>query len=409
MKNTAIAFLLLFGLSLSGYGQLGSLKGKAKNLKKNVEKTTKKTVPGTSGSSVSENAKEIQTAQRMEGEAEGFIAELEAIYGDVAKLDGTNDEALEKALYNLKSKLSTLTNYYSEYSTKLPEIQAKYDEFKVKEDAEMKIREDMSEVRYQLKSDAEWASKMKADFNYSKMLDGYGPTYARFDGNVQTYKGTGKDYADINGYIATLEEHYNTTFPSYADEFTNYLKTERLKRSYSEDDWKETPKSCIKSINYQLDKFEDLYSRTNDASWVDAIKKELETRKGELQEYIDSGAFDKYLAEEYQKKVDARRMEKPGRTDASLIALVKKKHNVGEYGTIKRVIIRDSDWSVEKNGLGIPLEKYIRVQVCTVKDGVCDLRYGRLFKTYEGGGSYGNTKLSHYGSPLEINCANVNK
>ena len=320
-----------------------------------------------------------------------------------------NDDDLEKALYNLKSKLSTLTNYYKEYSTKLPELQAKYDEFKVKEDAEMKIRGDMEEVRYQLKSDAEWAGRMKTDFNHKKMLDGYGPSYERFTGNKTTYEGTGKNYADINGYIATLEEHYNTTFPSFSDELTTYLKTERLKRAYSEADWKETPKTCIKNINYQLEKFDNLYSRTNDASWVDAIKKDLETRKGELQEYIDSGAFDKYLAEEYQKKVDARRMSKPGKTDASLTAIVKKNHNVGEYGTLKKVVITGNDWSVEKNGLGIPLEKYIRIQVCTVKDGVCDIRDGRLFKTYEGGGTYGNTKLSHYGNTREINCANVNK
>lgn len=403
-KFTTLAFLFLLGFSVAGHAQLGKLKGKASSISNKAKSTKNKA----SSSDAGKAAKEAQTILRMEGEADEFIAQLEAIYSDPAVLTATSDDDLEKPLFNLKQKVSTLNNYYP-MSQRKGELTATCEEYKTKFKEEMDIRENMSSVRYELKSDAEWVTKLKESFNHKSMMGGYGPTLERYNGNKNAYKGTGKEYADLDGYITILDEHFNKTYPSFATPLRDYLIKERLSNAFSEENWKGTPKTCIKNINYQLEDFEELYSRAVDAAWVDGIKKELEVRKGELQTYIDSGAFDTYMKEEYQKKVDARRMDKPGKNDASLIAIIKKNHNEGEYGAIKRAIITGNDWSVEKNSWGLPIEKFIRVQVVTTKDGVCDIRNGRLFKEYEGGGTYGSIKLSHYGFAGEINCANVNK
>lgn len=396
-KITTITFLFLLGFSVAGQAQINKLKNKAKSVTNSVTKP--------SGGEV---AKDAQTILKIEKEADEFVAQLEALYGDVATLDATSDDDLNKPLFNLKQKVSTLENYYPA-SRRKGELRAKYEEFKAKEDAEMEVRETMSDVRYELKSDAEWVTRLEKEMAGSSLLGGVGPRYERFSKNVAAYKNTGKNYEDINGYITVLEKHYQTTLPSYGPKMRDYLVSEALKTPFSETDYKDTPKGCIKSIDHYLEEVEELYAYTPDGSWIDPVKKELNDRKDFLQNYIDSGAFDKYKKEEYQKLVDGRRMYKPASNDAKLIAIVKEKHTTAEYGAIKRIVLLDSDWSVKKNEWGLPIEKYLRVQVATTKDGVCEIMEGRLFQQYEGGGQYGNTRLSHYGVGKEINCDNVNK
>ena len=402
-KNIFLITLLVAGFALGGNAQLNKLKNKANNLKK---KTSVKT-PSKSVEAVEEKNEENKKMLKVEAKAERNVHVLDSIFSSEAILAATSDEDVDNALYHLKSSVGTIKSYYAE-SSRLEEFQGSYDNYKVKVKNELETREKLETARFYLKQYSEMAEKRKNDFPMSSFLDVASmERYNKYQEYKNMYESSGKTLDDLAGYISNMEDYYSKTIPGAAPVFKKYMLEEMLSRSFDENSWKPMPKSGIKSIEYHLGKFTEPCPSV--ATVVNEVKQSMEDQKAKLREYIDSGEHDKYMKEQFQKEVDARRMATPAKKDASLEGIVKSKHNSGEYGTLKRVIITGNSWYVEKNAFGIPLEKHIKIQVATSKDGVCDRRDGKLFKTYEGGGKYGPTKLSHYWGTAEMNCDNLFK
>lgn len=134
----------------------------------------------------------------------------------------------------------------------------------------------------------------------------------------------------------------------------------------------------------------------------------------DLTAFQESGEYDELIARKKADELAAVRMERPKNTNGSLIAIIKKKVNTviqpGEK--IQRVVIYSTSWGIRKNDLGIPLHKFMYVQIALKREnGNCYITEGELYKAYEGGGTYGPTKFSYdrYSSNYQILCENVNK
>lgn len=86
-----------------------------------------------------------------------------------------------------------------------------------------------------------------------------------------------------------------------------------------------------------------------------------------------------------------------------MISIMKEKSTVQEY---KKAIITASQWSIEKNGIGVILHRYIPA-VLTSKnnDGKCYYQEFTFKQVYTGGGSYSQTlELDGVGKKVEMSC-----
>ncbi|MFK7785179.1 MAG: hypothetical protein AB8B56_08685 [Crocinitomicaceae bacterium] len=404
MKNVLLVMLIV---SFSGYssaqiGGINGLKNKAKSAKSKVKSKTGTTgVSNSSGSGV--DAKKIATTQKMEGEAQEFIDVLSGYFsGDNIKNIAT--ETIEGTMYDLKSKLSTIKNYYAETSMKLSSLEADYTTYKELAETEYKNRdiadENAKELKYlnnsatyfREKGDANSTSSMIEYAKYVKWKDAY---------NAQVNKDVVAEK-----YIADLEDYFDNYLPN---EFSQKLKEYYSNQQYfKEDYWRDEPQRAIERIEYVLEnKSVEAYKTfSRHGSWIDDVNKMLVDHKAKLVDYKDNGEYAAYKEKKRREKADKVFPSKSAMNDASIISVVKKKHNVTNSGTIKKIIIT-SDWYVKKNDFGLPIEKSVEVEVITTMDGECYLNRGSVFRTYEGGGTYGAKKLSFYRSSSLMNCKNM--
>ena len=105
--------------------------------------------------------------------------------------------------------------------------------------------------------------------------------------------------------------------------------------------------------------------RVKNVKWIDDLIIKMEPKKTKSQEYMDSGAYQKYLDEEKEKVINARRMHKGYKKDPTITSFVKNKH-YKQSGELKRIVITN-DWTVTKNFVRIPLEQTIWIEVAVSK------------------------------------------
>ena len=149
------------------------------------------------------------------------------------------------------------------------------------------------------------------------------------------------------------------------------------------------------------------------------LSKKIDKLYNEMYEFRKSDEFANMIAEARKKEIDAVRIGKPGNTDPSLIAIVKKQVNSEKNpkNDIKRVVIMDRTWTIKKTALGQPLYKIMNVSVAiSIEDGPCVVTGGFLKKDYNGS-SYGTTYFNWVRPSTnndeeyigQINCDNIYK
>ena len=190
----------------------------------------------------------------------------------------------------------------------------------------------------------------------------------------------------------------------------SYLKESREKSDYLESHRLGSfePKGDIEKIEKAIvicDKAIILVPE--DAGFVNK-KSLLSNRKTDIETYISSGAYDKDVATIKQMNFDAILLSKPGTTNPQLETVVKRDINTAFYGPVVRVVIVSSDWHINRNELGIIIDKSMSVQTVNKKEGVCYRVSGYLVCAYEGGGKYSQPEYVTR-SHTEMNCANAQK
>jgi hypothetical protein len=142
----------------------------------------------------------------------------------------------------------------------------------------------------------------------------------------------------------------------------------------------------------------------------------VKARYDDLHTFVDSGEYEKLLARKKIEEIDAVRMSKPGNTNSSYVALATKnaQAELSEGEKVLRTVISSSDWTIQKNNLGEPINKIMYYQIAYKNaEGDCCLGKGVIVRTYEGGGKYASAHANYAGKAGKhdgaINCDNVNK
>ncbi|WP_132066162.1 MULTISPECIES: hypothetical protein [Aquimarina] len=409
MKLKIILTLILITFALNVNAQFPKIKKPktSKILKKKSGKATNSSKTSTKNVSLDQNVSGTDPKTlKIEKSTVEKIDILKSIFISNENVKKHTKEEIKDALFALDQKLTTLNNFYSD-SKRIPEFTTEYDKYKKLVDDEIALRDGGNKSLWHLERISNSVDRIKkGSLEF--------PNYKEYEAHKEAYQNMGISDPKAEADISNVDNYFeNTLTNEIAPKYKKYVIEKLAYKSFNDDEWKMRPKTAIQVVDKTLKLFKDdadIYQGVKDKSWVDDIKNMLITQKQKLNTYIDSGEYDRYFEQYRQRIIDSFRMETPGYNNANLIATIKQKHhNTSKYGTIQRVVLY-SNWIVEKNALGVPLEKRITVQVATkAKDGTCQVYEGKLFRTYEGGGKYGGTRYNSYIHISEINCKNINK
>lgn len=203
--------------------------------------------------------------------------------------------------------------------------------------------------------------------------------------NVEVYKVVPELNAQVDAIISKAHAKNSSGDEEYLLNAKNYLK-----------DFEEPIAQIAYNKQYLLE------NKTE----INAVQAKLEKEKAFLDEYVNSGKCDAHRAKYHQAMVDAvrlapKKMSNPKYEGMALAGVEKGK------GT--RAVITSDIWLVKKNEYGLPLYKYLPVDIAVTLDGKCWLAYGQIRKDYEGGGQYGGEYFNYWAIQDEMNCANTMK
>ncbi len=127
------------------------------------------------------------------------------------------------------------------------------------------------------------------------------------------------------------------------------------------------------------------------------------------------GSREDYMAKMQKNQLDyvkSLRMKPAVFKDAAIEKMVKTKYEqwaAADKVTVTLVNIT-SGWTIEKNGLDIPLEKNVQVNMAVKKaDGSCGFATGTVRQAYEGGGKYSAPGLTMPSPVIVVPCENLPK
>lgn len=202
---------------------------------------------------------------------------------------------------------------------------------------------------------------------------------------VEVYKVVPELDAKVNSIIKSIHEKNSSGEESYLLNAKSYLK-----------DFEEPVAQIVYNKKYLLE----------DKSGIDAVQAKVDKEKAILDEYVKSGKYDAHVAKYRQQIIDAVRMGASKMSNPKYVSMAIAGVTKGKAS---RAIITSDIWIVKKNDWGLPLYKYLPVNLAVTIDGKCWLAYGQIRKQYEGGGVYGGEYFDYWGAQDEMNCANINK
>lgn len=143
-----------------------------------------------------------------------------------------------------------------------------------------------------------------------------------------------------------------------------------------------------------------------------SLQEKLEQADAAIKKY---GSKEDYIAKMEKNQLDyikSLRMKPAVFKDAAIEKMVKTKYEqwaAADKVTVTLVNIT-SNWTIEKNGLDIPLEKNVQVNMAIKKaDGSCGFATGTVRQAYEGGGKYSAPGLTMPSPVITAPCENMPK
>ncbi len=402
--------ILVFLCSTSGISaqiNLNKVKEKAPKVNTDVN------VPST-GSSGSKN----EPAKALESPAKDEIFDF---HSDIL----SGEDALKKYNYpSTKEYIDKLEKLLATINSKDPNWKDPKQDIprfnKLKEDYE-RINGEF-EMSQRLEDMRSWSNSIKE--SYLKAYDEWYTTRLNkknFE-EIKAYYTAHSDMSDErakNG-MANMENFYTNELPKIKNlvmgdakkylSYTKYIKENRAKPGYLEGLGYAglDPKRDLNDITEGVKRFGNAVLLFSDDAEFKSVHTTLTERKADLEQYIASPEYTADIARRKQLDIDSILIGTPGMTDPSLDAVVKRDFDTKTWGAIQRISLLDKGWTITKNSAGIPLEKFIDVEVGTSEAKGCWRVSGALVCTYEGGGVYGKPKFIHQSSQ-EMNCANMKK
>lgn len=195
--------------------------------------------------------------------------------------------------------------------------------------------------------------------------------------------------------------------PELDKEVSNIINSIHAKNSSGEESYLLNAKNYLKDFEEPIAQI--TYNKKfllEDKSGIDAVQAKVDKEKAILDEYVKSGKYDAHVAKYRQQIIDAVRMGASKMSNPKYVSMAIAGVTKGKAS---RAIITSDIWIVKKNDWGLPLYKYLPVNLAVTIDGKCWLAYGQIRKQYEGGGVYGGEYFDYWGAQDEMNCANINK
>lgn len=330
----------------------------------------------------------------------------------------------ENWLKNVEGSNENATRYLAKAKENLAKLQADPIESKkgyVKDlAADWDAVDALRQSKYEsFKADEAYDSKLDAYHRFA--MNGWEIQDKSLEPSYQGYAAFRKDFESARvekfktSYVQKRVEQIDNYFkvvvydivPELDAKANKVIKELHGKNSSGDEDY------LLNAKHYQKD-FEEIneiiaYNKKyllEDKSGIDAVSAKIDKEKSILDEYISSGKLDARRARFAQAMIDAVRLAPSKMSNPKYESMAK---TGVDKGTVNRVTITNDVWIVKKNDWGLPLYKYLTVDLAVTKEGKCYLAYGQIRKTYEGGGVYGGEHFNYWGAQEEMNCGNINK
>lgn len=441
MKKITLLLFALFALQTLTFAQLPNL-GKMKDkAKKTVTKTakdatndatsTKKEEPKSDNSSTTKSDTK-STDTKASGNADGR-PEYDTNEGVYRYYSIVRDESRsvknqlkdEEWNRNQEGRNADAEKYWNKAKENLEKLRAAGESekpyFKTFEEELTRLDAERKDKWHNYTQDKLYERKLE---NYSNWaLSGWELRDSTLEPSYKGYKAFRKDFEASrpdkfkNSYVQSRIQKIDTYFetgvyeviPGIKEDIDDIIKDMYAKNSRGEATYLLNASNYLKKFDKPTETItynkKYLMEKTDE---VDALQAQIDKEKAMLEEYISSGKFDAHVAKYRQEIIDAVRVGKSMMTNATYENMAKA--GAAKDGTVKRVTITNATWLVKKNDYGIPLYKYLPVDIAlTDKDGKCWLAYGQIRKAYEGGGVYGGEFFDYWNKQAEMNCANINK
>ena len=139
------------------------------------------------------------------------------------------------------------------------------------------------------------------------------------------------------------------------------------------------------------------------------IKDHLQMANDAIQKY---GSTDKYLGKMEKNKQEYAKNLKlipAGQKNSTIEALVKKEYEAfSKNFTVTKVNITDGAWRIEKNNLGITLNRKVSVSIAVKNSkGECGIAGANIIEEYTGGGNYGSSVMYLPTDAIIVPCENI--
>ncbi|MNJ90888.1 hypothetical protein D3C87_85280 [compost metagenome] len=417
-KTLTLAVILLATISTSQ----AQLKGALKDVKSKADKAVD-AVPSSSGSSSSTSKEkpglngepaynpenptyraysitrdEISSAKTFLGKDQ-WDRNVEGRNGDVTRFLARAKENLEKLQNDpIESKKPYVKNLATSWDEVENTRKQKFEDYSLNKEYGDKLDQyhRFATSGWEI-SDKSLEPSYTGYHNFKKDFETKRPDYVK-DSYVQ------KRFSDIDNYFNV--EVYKVV-PQLNAEVDKIIKAAHAKNASGDEDYLLNAKFYVKDFEEPLAQIN--YNKQyllEDKTEINAVQAKLEKEKAFLDEYVNSGKCDAHRAKFHQAMVDAVRLAPKKMTNAKYEGMALAGV---EKGKATRAVITSDIWLVKKNEYGLPLYKYLPVDIALTLDGKCWRAYGQIRKSYEGGGQYGGEFFNYWGIQDEMNCANTMK
>jgi hypothetical protein len=324
-------------------------------------------------------------------------------------VEGRNDEAIRN-LAKIKTNLEKLQNDAVE--SKKPYVKKFQQEYE-KIDAERKSKFDS----YQ--ADVVYDNKIESYYKFATL--GWEIQDKSLEPSYTGYYAMRKDFETsrpekfkteyVQKRVSAVDNFFKVevykVIPELDAKVESIIKSIHAKNSSGQEEYLLNAKSFLKDFEEPIAQI--TYNKKfllEDKTGIDAVQAKIDKEKAMLDEYVKSGKYDANVAKFKQQIIDAVRVGTPKMSNPKYASMA----TAGvDKGKVNRVVITSDIWIVKKNEWGLPLYKYLPVNIAVTIDGKCWLAYGQIRRQYEGGGQYAGESFDYWGIQDEMNCANINK
>lgn len=358
-------------------------------------KAAVKTAPSSSSTTASNNPemeKVIYNLNYLKRNIESEFRQKEPSYNRIVDgLDGFETK--------LKQRKFEYPDYdFSEFDTFLSETRTKHKE-------ESSAKNKTADIKYTLRRMKEAKDLMLR----GRDMTGSGLAYQRFVEYKQKYKEDGKPNLETNQHIEALNKFYDSEFDANFTAFKFYEKAFKEKEEWDKT-WREKPEYVRKNMDSYIKGLDVIRKIPKDpnVSYSKFIG-EFTTLRAKVDTYIESGEYEKHLADKYEELLRSRKMPVKGKMHSSdFVNIIKRDFpKIADGNTLVKVTITSNSLQIDRNIFEQPITRYIYASLLVKdKDGGCVIKSVSVYGEFDGV-KYAPYATSQMSTAYRLHCDNT--